>query len=191
MAGKINKKSINDKIFNNRVVKQKLTEIVNIEIEKQKLILLSDFAAHPVTQELQAAENATNISSTLGGYGNLFSFIGFFKGTDPISPVLALLNTISLKKNGVKFSNGVYQFKISVPSKEELGAVTRMPWEAGRSWLFDMEKTISGLGSYLYAASEASRSGTGIQTKNKSFSRSFRGVKYFNTMYNKFLKKIK
>jgi hypothetical protein len=66
-----------------------------------------------------------------------------------------------------------------------------MPWEIGRSWLFDMDKTISGLGSYLYAASEASRSGTGIQTKTKSFSRAFRGVKYFNTMYNKFLKKIK
>jgi hypothetical protein len=189
MAGKINRKALEDEIFNSKAVKQLIAESVNKEINEQKEILINNFKSHPVTQELEGGESAKNISGTLGGYGNLFSFIGFNNGDSPISPILNLLNQISINKN-IRYRNGVFQLQINVPSKEELAAISKMPWEVGRSWLFDVEKTISGLGAYLYGRFETSRSSTGIQSKRKIFNRAFRPVKYFDTMYNKFIKNL-
>jgi len=189
MAGKINRKALEDEIFNSKAVKQLIAESVEKQLSSQKEILINNFKTHPVTQELEGGDNAKNISGTLGGYGNLFSFIGFNNGDNPVSPILDLLSKISINKN-IRYKNGVFQLQINVPSKEDLAAVSKMPWETGRSWLFDMEKTISGLGAYLYGQFETSRSGSGIQIKRKIFNRAFRPVKYFGTMYNKFIQNL-
>jgi len=189
MSRKVNKKLLNQQILNSPAVKKMVAEILNKEVEQYKADLINEFSNHPVTQELDGGENASNISGTLGGYGNLFSFIGFNRGSNPTEPILSLLKKIRLNKRG-KFVNGSYQFQINIPSESELSNSSRLPWEGGRSWLFDIEKTISGIGSYLFARTQSSRSGTGIQIKNTGFSRSFRSVKYFGTMYKNFLKKI-
>lgn len=185
MAGRINKKLLNQEILNSQSVKKLVKEVVSKEVEKQKMILLSKFNSHPVTQEIESGENSSNVSGTLGGYGNLFSFIGFPRGSNPVEPIKILLNKISLKN--VFLKNDKFNCEIIIPSKDELSSVSKMPWESGRSWLFDMEKSISGLGEYLYGIVKNSRSGSGIQAKNKIFNKSFRSVKYFNTMYNKFI----
>ena len=39
--------------------------------------LLKNFEKHPVTVEIQGGPTATNVSGTLGGIGNLFTYIGF------------------------------------------------------------------------------------------------------------------
>ena len=39
--------------------------------------LLNEFETHPVTREIEGGPDATNTSGTLGGSGNLFSFLGF------------------------------------------------------------------------------------------------------------------
>jgi hypothetical protein len=189
MAGKINRKQLDSQIFNNKAVKELVADIVAKNINSEKGILIENFINHPVTQELQSGESSENISGTLDGYGNLFSFIGFNNGTNPVSPVLNLLNKISISRN-IQYKNGKYKFQINVPSKQELFDASKMPWETGRSWLFDMEKTISGLGAYLYGQFETSRSETGIELKRKIFNRAFRRVKYFGTMYNIFNKKL-
>ena len=44
------------------------------EVEK---ILMKEFEEHTVTKEIEEGAGASNISSTLGGYGNLFTYIGF------------------------------------------------------------------------------------------------------------------
>ncbi len=189
MAGKVNKKLLNEDILKSPSVKRAIAEILDKEIEKYKADLISEFSNHPVTQELRQGENASNISGTLGGYGNLFSFIGFNRGDNPVLSVLNLLNKIKLNKRG-KFTNGFYQFQVNIPSEPDLNNASRLPWESGRSWLFDIEKTISGIGAYLFVRSKSSRSGSGVQIKNASFSRSFNSVKYFGTMYRNFLKKM-
>jgi len=58
---------INKEIFNN----------LEKEFEKAKAKLLRDFETHSVTQELGGKEGSSNLSMTLGGEGNLYSFIGF------------------------------------------------------------------------------------------------------------------
>lgn len=189
MAGKINKKRIQEEIFNSRAVKKMVRDIVQKEVEKEKALFRADFESHPVTQELDGGENASNVSGTLGGYGNLFSFLGFNRGTNPTAPVKSLIQKILLDRN-VQTSGNSFKIKVNIPSKEEFAAVARLPWEGGRSWLLDVERGISGLGSFLYGRFTSSRSGGGIQSKYNYSNRTFRPVKYFSEMYSKFLKRI-
>jgi len=189
MAGTINKKRIQQEIFNNRAVKKRVLEIVQKEVEKEKALFKQDFESHPVTQEIDGGESASNVSGTLGGYGNLFSFLGFNRGSNPTTPVKFLIQSISLNKN-VRVSNSGFQFKVNLPSKEEFGAVSKMPWEGGRSWLLDVERGISGLGAFLYGRFLGSRSGGGIQSKYNYSNKRFKNVKYFSEMYTKFIRRL-
>jgi hypothetical protein len=189
MAGKINKKLIQKEIFNNRAVKKMVREIVQKEVETEKALFQQDFESHPVTQELDGGENASNISGTLGGYGNLFSFLGFNQGANPTAPVKFLIQRITLDSNIQATGNG-FRVRVNVPSKDEFGAVSRLPFEGGRSWLLDIERGISGLGAYLYGRFASSRSGTGIQSKYKYSNKRFQNVKYFSGMYTKFLRRL-
>jgi hypothetical protein len=189
MAGKINKKLIQKEIFNNRAVKKMVRDIVQEEVEKEKALFQQDFESHPVTQELDGGEDASNISGTLGGYGNLFSFLGFNQGANPTAPVKFLIQRITLDRNVQATGNG-FRVKVNVPSKDDFGAVSRLPFEGGRSWLLDIERGISGLGAYLYGRFAGSRSGTGIQSKYKYSNKRFRNVKYFSGMYTKFLRRL-
>ena len=54
-------------------------------------ILIAEFNAHPVTKEIEGGEGSANISGTLGGYGNLFTYIGFNDSDHPIEILRALL----------------------------------------------------------------------------------------------------
>lgn len=189
MAGRVNQQKIKKEIFNNRAVKKMVYDIVKKEVEKEKALFRADFESHPVTQELDGGENASNVSGTLGGYGNLFSFLGFNKGANPTTPVKLLIQKILLDRN-VQTSNNGFKIKVNIPSKEEFAAVARLPWEGGRSWLLDVERGISGLGAFLYGRFASSRSGSGIQSKYNYSNRTFRPVKYFSEIYSKFLRRI-
>ena len=53
--------------------------------------MIKEFLTDPVTIELLEGAAASNISGTLGGISNLFAFIGFNSGEQPISPILNML----------------------------------------------------------------------------------------------------
>jgi hypothetical protein len=188
MAGKINRKLLEKEILSSTVTQKLVLEKVKEEVNKNKELFTQEFNSHPVTQEIQGGASASNSSGTLGGYGNLFSFIGFNKGSDPISPVRALINKINAAS--ISFTKNKFNVKVIVPSIGDFQGVSKMPWEGGRSWLIDMEKGISGLGAYLYKQYNKSRSGYGLQSNFNYKSTVFRPTKYFVFMYNKFLKKL-
>ena len=190
MAGKINRKEILNVVYGSNAVKNAAIKIANELVEEEKRNLIQEFSAHPVTQELEGGENADNSSGTLGGYGNLFSFIGFRVGENPTDRVKDLLNRISVQKR-VQVQNNKFIFRVNIPSKDDLITATKMPWENGRSWLFSIEQGISGLGSYLYGKFEVSRSTSGIQTRKNYTNRVYRPTKYFSSIYNKFKNKLK
>ena len=68
------------------------------EFEKAKAKLLRDFETHAVTQELDGRNSSSNISRTLDGEGNLYSFIGF-AGEDALASLRELLNDIKMELN--------------------------------------------------------------------------------------------
>jgi len=158
------KRAINSQLP--KEIGKQIESIVIKEFEKIKNSMLQEFDSHPVTQEIEAGPNSSNTSGTLGGYGNLFTFIGFSEGDRPISEVRERLKETSIRKIGYK--NGVFDFITTEPTKEELFAMTPMPWASGRSWMDGIETGLSGLGLYLYKSGEdikGSRSGPAIQLK--------------------------
>ena len=150
--------------------------------------MVQAYEEDPVTVEIDGGVSSSNSSSTLGGKGNLFSFIGFEKGSDPTQPVKQLL------RNKINFSvkaltNGNFKIEIAAPTKEILYSISPIPWNPGRSWLDGIEKGISGLGSYVYKESPASRSGKGIQTKTNLGGR-FSNRSYMSTILKEFQKNV-
>jgi hypothetical protein len=175
---------------------KEITAALKAEAEKvlsqEKARLEDDFNNHPVTKEIESGPEAMNISNTLGGYGNLFSFIGFDINASPIDPVRELIGRIRLGKMVAKnLKTGTVSFQVNIPSKTDFESVTKMPWETGRSWLFDIEKTISGLGYYLYGKYSKSRSGTAVQKEKSVRNLAFRSTKYFNKILEDFYKRLK
>jgi len=135
---------------------------------------IEDFLHHTITQEILAGPTSLNSSGTLGGYGNLFSFIGFEKGQEPINDILNLLIPIQFD---YFFSNKteVSIYAKNFPSLDDIWNATPMPWSdgGGRSWAKGIETGISGLNYYVNFEkelnSQRSKSGYGLQLDSENF----------------------
>lgn len=145
--------------------------------QKIKTRALREFNTHKITKEIESGPFGENISGTIQGgnaNSNLFSFIGFPAASDPTGVIREYLQfniNLTKKPESKKIKNGIqYIFDVEGPAMSELEALTPMPWEQGRSWIRGIERGISGIGFYLsgnYKVPEPSRSGGGIQVKNK------------------------
>jgi hypothetical protein len=148
---------------------KRVEAIVVKGFNKIKADMLREFETHPITVELEGGPGAANSSGTLGGYGNLFTFIGFPENHDPISPVRERLKAVVIRRTG--YSRGVFNFITNEPTRDELFSMTKISsfrgdFEGGRSWLDGIETGLSGLGYYLYSKDKdlkGSRSGPAIQ----------------------------
>jgi len=156
---------------------------------QQKMI--QDFENHPVTQEIDSGPEGYNQSGTLGGYGNLYSFIGFEEGMDPLAVIRRLLKkALTIRAIPSNHKSMIMQFEVTLPSKEDLFNATPMPWQSGRSWAEGIERGISGLGNYINRTSFSSRSGEGVQTKNRIRGGQFRNTKYLSAILVELQKNI-
>ena len=166
------------------LVQSQARNIVRRAFEKLKTKMIAEFQGHPVTREIRGGINSENISGTLGGITNLYSFIGFDSNSDPIEPIEDLLLRTDVRF--VKINKQMIEFEVTLPEAQEIFAATPLPWAPGRSWAKGIESGLSGLGYYLKKSSSSSRSGLGIQTSQKVR----KGVKFNNTKYiSSFLKK--
>lgn len=161
------------------VLQQKTNQYVN-EIE-----------SHPVSIEINNGEGSQNISNTLDGNGNLFSFIGFNEGSKPVEDIVNIVkNNTSIRELSVK--NNIIKYQVNSPSLEELYSVTPMPFERGLSWLRGIEKGISGFGYYLYGKIfPSSRSGRAIQSNNRIRKNNYKPKDYFSNLYGRFIESFK
>lgn len=165
---------------------KKSDDLIYRAYEKNKSYFLEAVSSHPVTQEIEGGPSAQNISNTLGGKGNLFSFIGFDKSQNPIQDLFnALEKTFSISKKRGQDRN---RYIIQHPTLEKIKGATKMPWESGNSWTARIERGISGLSNYLYKKSQNSRSGTAIQSKNKTRSETYKRTDYLTTIINNFVR---
>jgi hypothetical protein len=191
---KIDKDSIAKKIANSTSLRFKGWQLAerraSILFKSRKNAMLQAFAAHPVTQEIEGGTGASNISNTLGGYGNLFTFIGFQDGTRPTKELNQILleDTQMSRGRALKLA---WQFKITYPSQEKIEKNTPLPWESGNSWAYGIEKGISGFGQYMKRNSIRSRSGGGLQSSSIIRSGAFGKVPYISNIIEKFKNSFK
>lgn len=157
--------------------------------------MIDEFLNHPVTEEIALGPKLGWNSPFLGGYGDLFSFIGFDKNDDPIEPIIKKLRGLRFF---TVFSKGFdHKFEVRFfPTIDDIAAVTPMPWASGRSWAKGIESGISGLGSYLNIEHQNSRSSAGIQAKTKRGNLvkirggEFRPTPYLSEILNKYRAKF-
>lgn len=175
-----------------RYIQRSYEKQITLRFNAIKRKMISEFLNHPVTKEIAGGASATNISGTLGGYGNLFSYIGFYDGDDPISPVLQLFEKTTIQFGGL-IDDGA-QWNIFMPAREDIWDASPMPWAAGRSWAKGIETGISGVGQYLYnqrLKTATSRSGTAIQSEGKIRGKTrFKNVKYISAILAKYEKEF-
>ena len=187
-----NLKSIHRKVQNSRGLSRKLDTVMRGKFQKQKERLLNDFDFHPVTKEILGGPDAENVSGTLLGYGNLFSFIGFEDGSNPTFIVRAFLDEMTkISRSRKTAGNKVgYDYKVRILDLQDFRSIAPLPWEAGRSWVEGIERGISGLGFYINN-SRSGRSGGGIQAKNKIRAMGFKNIKYMSEMIRNFTKNVR
>ena len=170
---------------------KQVNSIIDSEFNKIKNNYIQEFINHPITQEIKGGINAANTSGTLGGITNLYSFIGFDEGTDPIRPIEDLLNKSNYR---IVFNNKATDSTVifDIPTAAQIFEITPMPWAIGRSWARGIETGISGLGYYLKKIKN-SRSGLGIQSSTEQIrtGASFKNTKYISDLINRFSKDLK
>jgi hypothetical protein len=171
-----------------KFLRKDFNDIIQDKFNIIKNQLIQEFLSHEVTKEIKAGPNASNTSGTLNGKGNLFSFIGFNEGDDPIQDILNILESIEVKF--IKDIPSGNQFIINFPESNEIFAATPMPWASGRSWAKGIESGISGLGYYLLQKSSKSRSGEALQTSVNLNGARFKNTKYISSLLAKYKKQI-
>lgn len=160
------------------------------KFKKIKNELIKEFLSDPVTIEILQGSSGTNISGTLGGVSNLFAFIGFDSGEQPISPILQSLENIQITYNKEIRKRGIgVEFDVSMPTAQDIFAITPLPWASGRSWAEGIERGLSGLGYLL--RKDGGRSGAAVQSRvNKIRSGRFQNRPYISALIKKYTKRF-
>ena len=167
---RVNRRSVQRKAASQagKKIRANLEKRTKEVLQMERIRLMQDFDNHPITQEIEGGPRAANMSMTLGGYGNLFSFLGFNEDSRPVEPLRKiLLNSLRLQRlKGTNQYSLVYRIIISIPSEEEILAATPLHWAKGKSWVEAVEQGFSGLGQYLHFRSKnVGRSGSAIEAK--------------------------
>ena len=88
-----------------------------------------------------------------------------------------------------------FKVSINIPTAEQIFEVTPLPWAPGISWAKRMEVGLSGLGMFLgnqggADSMKSSRSGGGIQSRNKVRLARFSNSQYISHFINEWNKKF-
>jgi hypothetical protein len=126
---------------------------------RAKKMMLRDFDAHPITNELKTGGATDNISLTTDNVGNLYAFLGFFAGADPTERLRSVLEVGTSFRYTRQFGNAWY-FQVLFPSQDLIEQVTDLPW--GGSWVDKIENGLDNLDSFIYKKGYG-RSQQGIQ----------------------------
>jgi len=199
MKVKLNQNKIAEAISKNskmmNFIRKEVYNAVQEYVEKSKEEMIRQYENHPITKEIENGPEASNISNTLGGQGNLFSYIGFEENSNPTESVKEVLKSsvrVDNKPNiSISNKNLKINFPISGPTIEEIESVSPMPFEGGKSWVRGIEKGISGFSYYVFRKFiKNSRSSTGIQSESEARSGSFRPTPYMKEILKKFYSKV-
>ena len=173
-----------------KVLRKGLEKEARKKFNQIKSEMLEEFLVNPVTQEILQGPKGANISGSLGGTSNLFAFIGFNEGEEPIAPILELLRNVSFEYSGQSSGTKLgIKFKVNLPTSEEIFAITPLPWATGRSWAEGIERGLSGLGFLL--KKNQGRSGAAVQSRVKVRAGRCQNRPYISSFIRKYKKRFR
>jgi len=188
---------IKKEILSNRQFQAEVKAQIRKQFEIEKRNLMQEFSAHPVTKEIESASqnsSTPNISNTLGGYGNLFGFLGFNQGSDPIAPVREVLDEkTQLQSIKIRSYDEKIYVTISVPEASDFDSAAALEWDT-RNWVEGIEKGISGFQNFMAVQRGRSLQGIQIKGKVKPFVGglgTFKSVKYMSALVKGFIENLK
>jgi hypothetical protein len=183
---------LEERVAKTQTVQTKANQVVASLFGRAHQALMKNFLEHPVTLELKAGSDASNISNTLNEEGNLFTFCGFFEGTDPTEELEQLLTRINFEKSSTK-KNIIYYRITNYPSKTQISDVTQMTW-ANTSWAYAIEtgnfNGAAALSHYIFKTWAGSRSGRGLQIPDEYSEESFKPTPYLSEILGEFQDRI-
>jgi hypothetical protein len=188
----INSEAILVKCLKSQGIQRQIQRALAEKVEVAKEELLHEFEESPVTQEILEGPDAPSSKVLPSGYGNLFSFLGFKEGTDPITPVRELIEKIGLTGRPEVRSRS-WIFKIRIPSEDDIEKASPMEWESGRSWISAVTRGLSGFSHYLNSLRRRlGRSTGGIETKTavRPGGEYFAGTPYLIGMLGRFKRRF-
>lgn len=195
----------NFRVLTQEVYKQGSKEIaygirtrINSKLNKMEADARKMFESDPVTKEIEGGVEASNLSGRLNGYGNLFTFIGFFVEDRPIDSLRRILfeevdydneKHLSVRKYSVNGQFITYKIKVSgyglpdIYNHEELLFPDK--WADG-TWVEALEDGVSGFEYYMNSTGildGRSRSTEGIQIKNRLREGEMKADAYLSKIY--------
>lgn len=158
-----------------------------VDIAQERM--LEVFDSHPANLELKSG--AIGRSDFIQGRGDLFSFIGFPVGVNPVGELRKVFEKRIKVKIKKYFKNGDIQFEVYYPNPAAIIAASQMPWATGLSWAEGMEEGIPGISQYL-AVSGFGRSQGGVQLHGETeMAKSFISSPYLGLFFATFSNSLK
>jgi hypothetical protein len=191
------------KIFEQEIYEQMNTKAFAKEVERlmhnrvymyflrTKQELYRYFDNHPITKEIKEGVGAQN-RGTMNGYGDLFSFLGFKEGSDPIGQLRTSLGEHTRLGNAVFKKDGreyiiSYEIIVDVPS---INKENTLPWATGLSWTESIEDGLKNLGFFISKLGYGN-SGGGFQLKKEIRQGKFQPEPYLSEVVDLYLSKYR
>ena len=149
------------------------------------------FLSHPITQAMLNGGDG----GLLSAQGDLNSFLGVTEkqAREDIDEILKYYDTASKLKFTKLPKKTKSNLEFEIPDKNEIFAMTPLPWAEGRSWTKGIEQGVAGFGYFLETGKTAkySRTGKGIQIKTKIRSGNAGRTQYISALLNDFRKEAR
>jgi len=186
------RKKFEEEVLSIPEVKEQAEKAASNLFIRAKNSLLKNFENHEITQEIRGGNSSINLSNTLDGYGNLFSFLGFYEGSDPTRELDELLRDVEMERSYYK--NNIVYFNISYPSRKQIEEATQMTWGQGTSWAYAVENGEfngdAALSHFIFKNSITSRSQAGFQVGHEYAEEEFSPKPYISEIIENFKDRI-
>jgi len=178
-----------------RVLIKKVRPFIELDYETKKEQFMEAFNADPVTQEIEGGPSAySRVNSLAMAGGNLFSFLGFDAGQEPIEALREYFDrSIELgrtRAGQVRGTKVVFSTPVKFPTVTEVDGYvgstseTQLEWTS-RPFTSLLANGVPGLPNFLFNENKnfpSSRSGPAIQAKGQLREGSLGAIKYIGPL---------